>query len=89
MSLTMNEERLVEIGEKKLRFTKLENIGETELICDTRCPYSKNCFEFPDPRGIEGSCFEDFCACELDLYVDQEEANCLIPALGSLEMLKS
>lgn len=56
----MKKRRLVKFqtpkGEKALLMEPVVNIsGPEEVICETRCPYSKICKLMPDPRDPEGS----------------------------------
>jgi hypothetical protein len=75
-----------ENGEKfKFNFRPLYNVGDDELVCETRCTYCDICNKIPDPRalGDKERCFEDFCG-ELGEADDPENLN-MIPLPGSLE----
>jgi hypothetical protein len=60
-----------------------EDIGQDEILCDTRCPYGPGfCIKLPDPRKIKPnpkSNFMDFCG---------EKLGNAIPIKGSLDILK-
>ena len=91
------EEKILKIKETKFRLLPQENLGDEELICETRCPYSDICDKLPNPRNPEDpdSSFEDFCG-ELgelgepgqnEEDPDRAEIFNSIPAPGSLETI--
>jgi len=66
-------------------FRPLFNVGEDELVCETRCSYCDICDKIRDPRAISDKdrCFEDFCG-DLGEVDDPENLN-MIPIPGAIE----
>ena len=69
----------------EFKFRPLFNVGDDELVCETRCSYCDICDKIGDPRALKDNerCFEDFCG-ELGETDDPENLN-MIPMPGSLE----
>lgn len=83
------EEKIFKVGNLEFRFgPPLENIGDEEIICDTRgCPYENVCWNIPDPEALEDKslCFVDFCGMiGIGENGDPEDHN-RMPLSGSLE----
>ena len=83
-------------GEKELLMEPVVNMnGYEEVICETRCPYSKICKLLPDPREPEGTKkvgydgFLNFCGDLGTVQADGEKQDAelahYVPAEGSIE----
>ena len=66
-------------------FKPLSNVGEDEVVCETRCSYGDICDKIRDPRALSDpeSSFQDFCG-ELGELDNPEDCN-IIPVPGTLE----
>ena len=89
MSETKKLKRIEVNGENNekfyFKFKPLFNVGEDELVCETRCSYCDICDKIRDPRALNDPdrCFEDFCG-ELGEVENPENLN-MIPVPGSIE----